>query len=142
KLWVPLAYAGVGSVIGVGQCVIAGCHGNAVTRSRSGLVYRAHWSQEIHDLGATCYRSNRQSSANDLAEGKQIRCPVGVIESPPAGFGSTKASKYFVHDKYCPVLTCDIAQKGVETRFGRDNTNIGRGRFSDNTGYLIRVGFK
>src|SRR5207253_10035161 len=71
-------------------------HGEWISRKRSRLVNRSNGREAIHNFRAAAERPDRQTTANDLAERRQIR--PSSIKLLRAASRNTETSHDFIED--------------------------------------------
>ena len=111
-----------------------GRHRDRIAGQGAGLIDRAERCQLVHDLGAAAEGANRQTAADDLAQGDEIGLHAKAAHR--ALRADAETGHHLVEDQHGAMLRAVLAQGFEEAGRRRHQIHVARHRLDDDTGDL------
>ena len=118
-----------------GQLCKARRGGNRVAGQCARLVDGTGGGDEVHELRTSAVGGEGHASADDLAEGDEVRRDTIVFGR--AAEGEPEAGDDLVEDEQGTVCRADVPQEREEAVLRRDDAHVGGDRFHDDGGNVV-----
>ena len=114
-----------------------GGHRDRIARKRAGLVDGAQRRHLLHDRRGPADRAHRHATADDLAEGRQIRHDAGQLLH--SARRDPQARHHLVEDQQRAVARAQRAQPLEKTGHRRNQVHVAGRRLDDQAGDVVGV---
>src|SRR5271170_4637848 len=113
-------------------------HGERVSAEGSRLIDGAKRGEVLHDVGASAEGAAGEATADDFAEGRDVRCDaVDLLRSAK---GEAEAGHHLVEEEERAVGCGDLAQAFQIAGIRRDGSGVADDWFDDDAGNVVRAG--